>query len=308
MNREERGVQMAFQLSKMETENIVNRFGQAFYEKVIRDLSFYAKKWKLEIESCIDYYSVNCIFICRSALFGPAVLKIGNPSREVRTEANLLKEYNGGRFCKMYDCDLENGVILEEYIYPGKRLREEQSLERRLEIFSNLFHGLHIESSQNELYPTYFDWVDRIAVYMSKREDYPELRGQMLKARELCSSLCMAYPKKLLLHGDLHHDNILLGEDGAYKIIDPKGVIGDPIFDIPRFILNEFYDRDDVPYELYSKHIETISSYFEKSVGVPKDVVLKCVYIETAMANCWNVEDNEEPNMRYVLYAEAMMD
>jgi streptomycin 6-kinase len=27
-----------------------------------------------------------------------------------------------------------------------------------------------------------------------------------------------------------------------YTIIDPKGVIGDPVFDISRFILNEFHD------------------------------------------------------------------
>lgn len=113
--------------------------------------------------------------------------------------------------------------------------------------------------------------------------------------------------KKLLLHGDLHHDNILLGENNQYRIIDPKGVIGDPIFDIPRFILNEFYGLDDVPYDIYSSHVETISSYFQKSIGVPMDVIQKCVFVETTMANCWNVENNEEPNMHYVRYAEAMI-
>lgn len=298
---------MAFRFSKDEADAIVEHFGQAFYEKVMSDLELYANKWKLEIERFVDYYSVNCIFICRSELFGPAVLKIGRPWNEVRTEVNLLREYGGGRFCSVFDWDLEHGVILEEYIHPGSRLREEPSLEKRLSVFSNLFIGLHIPSSQSELYPTYYEWVNRITEYMSKKEDYKELYKLMRKAEAICSSLCRDYSKKLLLHGDLHHDNILLGENNQYRIIDPKGVIGDPIFDIPRFILNEFYGLDDVPYDIYSSHVETISSYFQKSIGVPMDVIQKCVFVETTMANCWNVENNEEPNMHYVRYAEAMI-
>lgn len=67
----------------------------------------------------------------------------------------------------------------------------------------------------------------------------------------------------MLLHGDFHHDNILLGNDGEYIIIDPKGVIGDPVFDIARFILNEF--DDEITTELYKK-INHIISILEKNL------------------------------------------
>lgn len=65
----------------------------------------------------------------------------------------------------------------------------------------------------------------------------------------------------MLLHGDFHHDNILLSNNGDYVIIDPKGVIGDPVFDIPRFILNEF--GDEITTELYKK-INGIIGFLEK--------------------------------------------
>lgn len=73
-------------------------------------------------------------------------------------------------------------------------------------------------------------------------------------------------------------------------IIDPKGVVGDPIFDINRFILNEFNAHEKISFEYYHKHIEMITNYFEKSLNIPVDVIKKCLFIETAMANCWNVE------------------
>lgn len=298
---------MVFALSQQETEKIVDHFGQAFYENMIRKLERYSAQWQLHIERFIAYYSVNCLFICRSERFGPAVLKIGNPSDEVLTEVNLLKEYHGGRFCRLFDWDIDNGVILEEYIHPGFRLREEPSLEKRLSVFSDVFKGLHIPSCQSALYPTYQDWVNRITAYMSKREDEPELSKLMMKAKDICASLCRAYPRKLLLHGDLHHDNLVLGENQQYRIIDPKGVIGDPIFDIPRFILNEFYGVDEISYDTYRRHVETISSYLQTSIGVPIDVIYKCVFVETAMANCWKVEINRKPNLNYVRYSEAML-
>lgn len=39
------------------------------------------------------------------------------------------------------------------------------------------------------------------------------------------------------LHGDLHHENILLGPDG-WVVIDPKGLVGDPAFEFAAFMRN----------------------------------------------------------------------
>lgn len=298
---------MIFNFSQSNSNSIIEHFGRDFFEKVLNDIEVYSRKWNLEILQLVDYFSVNCIFICRSKQYGEAILKIGSPSTEVLTEYNTLCEYNGRHFCKVFEADIENGIILEELIKPGIRLREEKSLENRLLTFSNLFNGLHIEPAKANIYPTYFDWVSRITAFMKDQTEHKQLYFYMVKAKDICESLCKVYAKKVLLHGDLHHDNILLGNDKNYKIIDPKGVIGDPIFDIPRFILNEFYGVDEIPFKEYRKHIEKITNYFEKSLNVPIDVINKLIFIETTMANCWNVESSEVPDMDYVKYADAML-
>lgn len=298
---------MIYPFSENEQTNIIDHYGQQFYEKLTNDLVTYSIKWELEVLQFIDYYSVNCIFICRSKKYGDAILKIGTPCKEVFTEVNCLKEYNGSRFCQIYDSEIDNGIILEQYIMPGIRLRDEKKLEKRLHVFSELYNGLHIPPRKREIYPTYLEWVSRITKYMREKGVYTELYKLMEKAKECCASLCKAYSRELLLHGDFHHDNILLGANNEYEIIDPKGVVGDPIFDISRFILNEFHNEDNVSYEFYRSHVNKVTDFFEVSLNIPKDIIKKCLFIETTMANCWNVESNEEPDMNSVLYSEALM-
>lgn len=303
-------LKLSYNFKLEEIENIIKHFGKEFYEKVLRDIEVYTEKWSLTSFQFIPSYSANIVFTCHSETFGNVVLKIGNPNaREVFTEFNTLIEYDGRRFCTVFDADIENGVIVEEWIKPGIPLRNENSLEQRLFVFSSLYNDLHITPAQSEIYPTYMEWVDKITAYMSQRKDYTELYVYMRQAQEICHSLSRVYSQKMLLHGDFHHDNILLGKDGKYKIIDPKGVVGDPIFDVPRFILNEF--GDEITPELYEK-INKVILILEEKLGIPNDIIRKCLFVETAMGICWCVESGSTPEeypglVKTVAFADAMM-
>lgn len=290
-----------------EIEKIINRFGKEFYDKVLRDIKVYADKWNLNSFQFIPSYSANIVFKCYSEHFGSAVLKIGNPSfGEIFKEFNTLTQYNGRKFCRVFNADIENGVILEGYVQPGNPLRDEGSLDKRLSVFCSLYKGLHVSPTKEEIYPTYTEWVDRITEYMGNREDYKELYLHMKKARDICLSVSSLYQEKVLLHGDLHHDNILLDKDGEYVIIDPKGVLGDPVFDVPRFILNEFGDEKDAE---ALKKINYIINIIEIELNIPNDILRKCLYVETVMGVCWGVEDGEEFSglIKDVVLAEAIL-
>jgi hypothetical protein len=67
----------------------------------------------------------------------------------------------------------------------------------------------------------------------------------------------------------------------GYQIIDPKGVIGDPVFDCSRFIMNEFDDN-----LMLCKHteIKSFTGKLGKAIGIPAQVLLKCLYIETVIS------------------------
>lgn len=299
----------AYPVTEQEREKIIDRFGQEFYFKVLKKLALYSEQWQLSSYRLIPSYSANLVFTCVSARYGDSVLKIASPYSDLSDEYRALLEYDGTAFCRVFAADLENGVMLEERIQPGTPLRDETSLERRLSIFSSLYRDLHKPSEHPEKYPTYQGWVRKITKYMSTRQDCQELYRHMKKADELCSSIAEQYTGKMLLHGDFHHDNILLSQTGGYKIIDPKGVIGDPVWDVPRFILNEF--EDQITSELYEK-MNKVIEMLAKELKIPENIVRQCQYVETAMGNCWCVEDGEAPEgldklLENVEFAERLM-
>ena len=296
---------MNFCLSENESQKIISHYGPDFYNMLRKELALYASKWDLDILQFVDYYSVNCIFICHSKQFGDAVLKIGRPCKEVFTEVNALREYNGSRFCRLYKSDIDNGIILIERIVPGTQLKAEKTLDKRLSVFSNLFNGLHIEPENADIYPTYADWTKNITAYMSKREDYKELYSYMKRANDICLSVCRSYTKKMLLHGDFHYENILRNRNGSYTIIDPKGVIGDPVFDVPRYILNEYENASSD--QRYRK-ISYIFDYFEKSLNIPTIIQKQCFFVDMTMAASWNVESGNKPDMDGIIFAENILD
>ncbi|HML47855.1 MAG TPA: aminoglycoside phosphotransferase family protein, partial [Clostridia bacterium] len=155
------------------------------------------------------------------------------------------------------------------------------------------------------VFPTYAQWVDRISAYMDSRQDYPELCGYMREANALCRALCERYESPMLLHGDFHHDNILLVSDGQYRIIDPKGVVGDPLFDIPRFLLNEC--RDECSQAENRRRVSALVDALCARLNLPAKDLRTAFFIEMAMAHCWSVESNEEPNMEDVVMAYEIM-
>jgi streptomycin 6-kinase len=57
------------------------------------------------------------------------------------------------------------------------------------------------------------------------------------KAESLYRELTIPSNSDVVLHGDLHHDNIL-SCGGDWKVIDPHGYRGDPVFEIAPMIYN----------------------------------------------------------------------
>ncbi|NJM40220.1 MAG: phosphotransferase, partial [Anaerolineae bacterium] len=57
------------------------------------------------------------------------------------------------------------------------------------------------------------------------------------QAESLRAQLLISQPQSTLLHADLHHFNILQTERG-WLAIDPKGVVGEPAYEIASFLYN----------------------------------------------------------------------
>jgi len=285
----------------MDNNKIIAHFGAEFHEKVIAGLQRYATKWHLSNFEQIDYYSLSCLFTCDSAKYGGCVLKFARFLEIAETEYYMLKDFNGNGLCKVYESDINNGVLLIERIMPGVQLCEEPDQNIRINEFCALAQKLHKPPTDISRYPTYMDWLDNITDFIKTQTDYADLYHKTQRAKEICRSLWAKYTDRLLLHGDLHHENILRGKEGYYAI-DPIGVIGDPVFEIPTFILEE------IDFDVAGEFDYVVGAVSAKC-NLPEQDIRALLFVESCRLNCCAVEDGDydEVDMNETLFVERMM-
>ena len=108
------------------------------------------------------------------------------------------------------------------------------------------------------------------------------------KARELRDQLLKTADPDILLHGDLHHDNILQNSND-WVVIDPKGVIGEPAYEVAAFIRNpipELLNHPDAPNIIHNR-----VTRFAELLELPSQRILDWCFVQAVLSWVWAIED-----------------
>jgi streptomycin 6-kinase len=215
----------------------------------------------------------------------PIILKLG-AAAEIIKEAEALKAYDGFGAIKVMAIDDE--VILLERIIPGVTLKSyfPNNDNEAVYIAAKLMMGLHIANYDANKFPNIINWLK----VFDDAWDIPS--KYIVKAKYLRDKLLSEPGPQVLLHGDLHHDNILL-KDKEWVVIDPKGVIGDPVFEIAAYV------RNPMP-ELITenKYMTIITSRIEKFSQVlnqSKIRVKEACFVMAVYSWILSLEDGVDP-------------
>ena len=115
-------------------------------------------------------------------------------------------------------------------------------------------------------------------------------KGLYVEAATIAERLLSDPHDVRVLHGDLHHDNILLGARG-WLVIDPKGLLGDPAFDAANLFYNPL-DRHDL--SLDPERIAYMAETFAKTLGQRPDAILDHAIAWGCLSSSWHAEDNND--------------
>ncbi len=121
-------------------------------------------------------------------------------------------------------------------------------------------------------------------------------RTQFVEAVEVAERLLAAQRQVLPLHGDLHHDNVLRSSRG-WIAIDPKGVVGDPVFDLA----NLFYNPLGSPLRHDAARAASMAAILSGELGHPVEAILDHAFAFSALSASWHVEDGNEEEARLSL-------
>jgi len=211
------------------------------------------------------------------------------PGPEVATEINCLRAYNNKGYCKLHAYDLENDALLLEKVKPGNQMWDVKDYKERARLMGKVISELSFINDVKEQYPTYMSWMKGIHETLTKMTGLDEVLYFLNKAIEIYTELKSCHSKACLLHGDLHQENMLLNSSGSYTIIDPKGVIDDPVMETARFLMNETPD-DPTPDD--AKKIKEMVTIMSPMINKSETDILKSMYIDAALSNSWTMEEH----------------
>lgn len=214
----------------------------------------------------------------------PIVLKLGLDRYTLKREALTLTAFAGfGTVSVLLEKD---GVLLLERAVSGISLKSyfPEKDNDAIQVIGECLKKLHqTPIPSNHDLPHIEDWL------MGLDNDLDIPTDTLHKARRLRDELIASSAKPVLLHGDLHHDNIL-HNGNSWAVIDPKGVIGEPAYEIAAFI------RNPIP-ELLEHHnasniIDNRITQFAIILQLSKQRIIDWCYVQAVLAWAWRLEDN----------------
>jgi streptomycin 6-kinase len=216
----------------------------------------------------------------------PIILKLSLDKSSITRESVALKAFANYGVTKII---VESeGMMIIGRVIPGTSLESyfpNQDAEA-VKIVCNVMRKLH----QAPIHSGLPNIKDSLAL-LQGNGDY-----MLQKARKISDTLLATSEKQVLLHGDLHHGNILQnGND--WIVIDPKGLIGEPAYEVAAFIRNPIHkllDHED-PSALICSRIKL----FSEILDVDAERIKGWCFVQLVLAWIWALEDRAYDDAKY---------
>jgi streptomycin 6-kinase len=210
------------------------------------------ENWKLELEAPYQGSFVSVVFPAQRSDGTPAVLKVQYPHAESEHEEEALRLWNGEGTVKLFDYDPQNRALLLERCEPGDHLSTVQAGEA-LEVFTQLLPRLWIKAGKpfRMLADEAAGWLQELPANW-ERAGRPFERALLEAALEGLDHLRGTQGEQVLIHQDLHGDNVLRAAREPWLVIDPKPLVGEREMSLAPIIRGyEFgHSRDHVIHRL----------------------------------------------------------
>ncbi|OLS33333.1 aminoglycoside phosphotransferase family protein [Bacillus sp. MRMR6] len=246
----------------------------------------FLQKWELTSEGPVSNLSYNYVLKVRNSEGVPLILKLGVPNFDTRNEIQTLQYYNGSGCARLLKFDPEHGIMLLEQLVPGTMLSEETDEAQVIKKYIKVWKEIRRPAPSETNTPSITRWFEGLS-----REEHlngPISDEQIQLAKRFLKHILETSTGFELLHGDLHHENILYSQEHGWMAIDPKGVIGDSYFDIVSFLVNQLDCKED-PKGILRYRVDLIS----EGLGLDRQRLLKAAVALGTLYACWGIEDGD---------------
>jgi streptomycin 6-kinase len=154
--------------------------------------------------------------------------------------------------------------------------------------------GLHDAAWPGDVaadFPRVEDWARGFARH--RASDSAAIPVALLDdAQRVYEALATSQGARRLLHGDLHHDNVLWDDARGWVAIDPKGIVGEPAFEGGALVRNP---GGDTSLFATSAIVDRRVRLFAERVGAEPERVTGWAFALAVLSAVWSCEDGDTP-------------
>lgn len=288
---------------------IAGEEGRAWIERLPAILAACEERWNVTIGAPVGNLSFNYVAPAILADGTEVMLKTGLTD-EFPSQPEALRHFAGHGMVKLLAYDEQNAAMLMERLKPGTSLRavedDEAVISATADVMRKLWRPLPPEHYP---FPTVADWGEGFAqvrqLYDGGTGPFPPTTFD--RAEKLYAELTASMANPVLLHGDLHQDNILSAGREPWLAVDPKGVIGEPVYETGSILRNFWPDILSVPNpkSLMARRIDQ----FAAELGFDRERIYNWAFSQAVLSALWTVEDRgklEAEGLYFVELLEAL--
>jgi streptomycin 6-kinase len=250
------------------------------------------REWQLTLGQPFDL-SFNFVAPARRADGAEVVFKVGPWGDEVLLEIRALQAYDGRGICRLLEADEARQAMVLERLRPGNMLveiaREDDDRATRIggELMRRLWRPAS-ELSDPGAFKPLAEWFTR--AFARHRAFYggpgPFPSAVLERAEALVPELLASAPTEVLLHADFHHYNVLSADRADWLAIDPKGILGDPGYEVGPFLLNPEFGL--TPSDLLRRRLDILAD----ELPYDRDRLRDWGIAHAVLSACWSAEDH----------------
>jgi streptomycin 6-kinase len=217
-----------------------------------------------------------------------AVLKLGVPSPEFAAEVRALRAFQTRGAVRLLAGDEHLGALLLDRVTPGTTLAALHDEAQAAEIAARTMMNLGQARVGDGAFRSLESWTAGLsALRVRFSGGTGPLDSELVDTAEnLRAELLQGEPPSCLLHGDLHHFNILEGSASGWVAIDPKGVIGDPAYEPASFMLNPG------PAVVLDRSMQQARiDIFAEQLKMDPQRIARWAFVQAVLGAWWTIED-----------------
>lgn len=264
----------------------------AWLERLPAILADCARRWQLTIFPPFANLSFHYVAPAVRVDGTPVVIKASSPTGEFAREAEAMRLFAGQGVASILAVDFAQEVLLMEQLQPGTllaRLVPEED-ERATSILTSVMRRLWRPAPAQHIFSTVEDLFKGFKRLRARFDGGcgPFPRHLLEEAETLVAELLATAGPPMLLHGDLHHENILLAGD-EWRAIDAKGVVGDPGYETGLLFYNpmpKIFSFPDLP-KILARRLDQLSA----ELAMDRARIRGWGIAQCVLSAWWDIED-----------------